>query len=437
MVTDREPNSPSDGAGQQMPDRQLAEPATAPQSAEAKPRLARLLAAAAGIAILGGLGVGLHSMWPAGNALGSAESPETAAKRVPVVLTAAETMTFESTVAVSGTVEAKNFALVSARMPGSLDAIFVDDGDVVQAGQTELFQSDSLKLTKAVAIARQGLQVAELSVKEKEANLEQMLASKEQAELDAERYRALIRDNAIPKQLYDQHETRLRQASAMVRHAQALLDLDKTRLEQARLQLLMAEKDLGDSLVVAPISGKVSQRFMEPGEMAAPGTPVVKIEDLSLLEISVFLPEEHYAAVEPGRTQMRVSVSGTDLGALPVAYRSPTVNPKLRTFEVKSLVDSPPASVAPGCLAEVVVVLDGRPGVGVPTAAILQRGDESVVFVVDGEQARKLPVEIGRSARGWTEILTSELTAGTAVISMGQQLVDDGTPVSVAREDAQ
>lgn len=436
MTTDRETMSPSEGTGQQTADRQRAEPALTPRPATARPLLGRLLAAAAGIAVLGGLGAGLHSMWPADKALGNHETPEAAVKRVPVVLTAAETMTFESAVAVSGSVQAKNFALVSARMPGSLDAVFVDRGDVVQAGQTELFQSDSLKLTKAVAISRQGLQVAELSVKEKEANLEQMLANREQAESDAERYRALIRDNAIPKQLHDQHETRLRQACAMVRHAQALLDLDKTKLEQVRLQLLMAEKDLADSLVVAPISGKVSQRFMEPGEMAAPGTPVVKIEDLSLLEISVFLPEEHYAHVEPGKTEMRVSVSGTDLGARPVAYKSPTVNPKLRTFEVKALVESPPPSVAPGCLAEVVVVLDGRPGVGVPTAAILQRGGESVVFVVDGEQARKLPVRTGRSSRGWTEILSGELAAGTPVLSMGQQLVDDGTPVSVAREEA-
>jgi len=95
----------------------------------------------------------------------------------------------------------------------------------------------------------------------------------------------------------------------MVRHAEALLALDKTRLEQVRLQLLMAEKDLADSLVIAPISGKVSQRFMEPGEMAAPGSPVLKIEDLTVLEVSVFLPEEHYARVEPDQTQMRISVS--------------------------------------------------------------------------------------------------------------------------------
>jgi RND family efflux transporter MFP subunit len=331
---------------------------------------------------------------------------------------------------------AKNCSLVSARLPGVLDAIFVDRGDSVQADQTQLFQTDSVKLTKAVAIARQGLQVAELSVQEKDANLEQALATKELAELDLERYRALLGENAIPRQLFDQQATRLRQSNAMVRHAATQLALDKSKLEQARLQLMMAEKDLADSLVLAPISGKVSQRFMEPGEMAGPGSPVVRIEDLSLLEVSVFLPEEHYPQVQAEQTQMRMIVNGIDLGSRPVIYKSPTINPKLRTFEIKALVDSPPDGVAPGGLAEVTVVMDSRRGIGIPSPAIQQRGGGSVVFVVEGDSARMEPVKTGRTADGWTEILDSDWTAGSPVVTMGQQQLSDGSPVSVAREDA-
>jgi RND family efflux transporter MFP subunit len=398
--------------------------------------LIRGLVLIAAVALLVGMGTGVYSMWPAAQALGSHESSEEDVKRVPVVLTPAREMVFESAVAVSGSVQAKHFALVSARLPGVLDAIYVERGDVVRAGETRLFQTDSLKLSKAVAIARQGLQVAELSVEEKDANLEQMLANKEQAEVDLERYRALLRENAVPRQLFDQQETRFKQANAMVRHAEALLALDKSRLEQARLQLSIADKDLADSLVLAPISGQVSQRFMEPGEMAAPGMPVVKIEDLSLLEVSVFLPEEHYPRVLPDRTQMRITVGGVDLGSKPVVYKSPTVNPKLRTFEVKALVDSPPPSVAPGCLAEVVVVLDGRQGVGIPAPAVQQRGGVSVVFLVQAEQARMAPVKTGRSVNGWTEILDGSLSAGEPVITMGQHLVSEGTAVTVTEENA-
>lgn len=379
--------------------------------------------------------VSVHWMWPAARAVDSSEPPVDMVQRVPVVLTAVRDMLFENAVPVSGSIQTKHWALVSARMPGVLDAVYVDRGDPVQADQTELFQTDSLKLTKAVAIARQGLQVAELSVKEKLANLEQAVANRELAELDLERYRALLRENAVPRQMFDQQETRFKQSSAMVRHAEALLDLDRSKLEQSHLQLQIAEKDLADSLVLAPISGKVTERFMEPGEMAAPGSPVLRIEDLSLLEISVYLPEAHFSQVEPGKTQIRVTAAGKDLGVRPIVYKSPTVQRKLRTFEVKALVDSAESGVAPGSLAEVTVVLDARRARGVPAPAVQQRGAGAVVFVVESDRARMIPVATGRSSDGWVEILDGRLPADAQVITMGQQLISDSSPVVVVKED--
>ena len=396
--------------------------------------LTKSVIAMTGVVLLAGLGVGAYSMRPAGETTVDPGPSEEGVKRIPVVLTSAKEMTFESAVVVSGNVQAKNYALVSARIPGPLDAVYVDEGDLVEANKTRLFQTDSLKLEKAVAMAEQGLTVAEHSVREKEASLEQVLASKEQAKVDLERYQELIRHNAVPRQLFEQQESRFKQASAMVRHSEALLALEKTKLEQDRVLLTMSQKDLSDALVIAPISGRVSQRFIEPGEMATAGTPVVKIEDLSVLEISVFLPEEYYAQVEPGKTRMRIKVSGIELDIRPVTYKSPTVNSKLRTFEVKSLVESPPRGVAPGCLAEVTIVLDERSGIGVPTRAIGQRGGNSVVFLVEEEKARMvLVVKTGRTTRNWSEIVEGDVTTESPVLTMGQNLVEDGTLVSVVK----
>ncbi len=249
--------------------------------------------AVAVIVVVAGAGVGAYSVWQPEDAVAENGSPSEFAKRIPVVLTPAKTMTFENRIEVVGSIEAKQFALVSARIPGTLDAVYVDEGDSVETGKTNLFQTDSLKLTKAVAMAEQGLRVAEYSVKEKEASLEQVLADKEQAEVDLGRYQSLWQDKAVPKQVLEHQESKFKQSLAMVKHAEALLALEKNKLEQARLLLTIAEKDLGDSLVLAPISGHVSKRFKEPGEMAGAGTPVLRIEDLSVVEISAFLPEQY------------------------------------------------------------------------------------------------------------------------------------------------
>ena len=387
--------------------------------------------------VLAGSGVGVYSVWQTEDVTAENGVPDETTKRIPVVLTPAKTMTFEDRVVVAGSIEAKQFALVSARIPGTLDTVYVDEGDSVEAGKTKLFQTDSLKLSKALAMAEQVLSVAECSVNEKEASLEQVQADKEQAEVDMKRYQDLFQDKAVPKQLVEHQESKFKQALAMIKHAEALLALEKNKLEQDRLSLTMAEKDLADSLVLAPISGHVSKRFKEPGEMAGAGTPVLRIEDLSVVEISAYLPEQYYARVVAGQTEMRVRVAGTDLGTRPVTYKSPTVDPKLRTFEVGGTVESPPTGLVPGCLAKITIVMDGRSGVGVPTVAVQRRGGGSVVFAVDGEQARMIQVETGREMDGWTEIATGELPAGTPVITMGQHLVEDGTPVSLVKEASQ
>jgi RND family efflux transporter MFP subunit len=354
--------------------------------------------------------------------------------RVPVVVTGARQMTFESGAVVSGNVQAKNCALVSARMPGPLDSVFADEGDVVEAGKTQLFQTDSVKLTKAVALARQGLTVAECTVREKQASLEQTMAQIDQANSDLKRYRELAKEHAISAQMVEQQDSQVKQAEAMVRHQKALIELANAELEQANLSLMMAEKDLADSLVLAPISGRICERMKEPGEMAAPGTPIMKIEDPSVLEIAVHIPEAFYSRVKPGETSMRVNVSGTDLGSLPVTYKSPSVHSKMRTFEVQAIVESPPAGVVPGCLAEVSIVLDARSGIGIPTSAIQKRGGKDVAFVVENGTARMIVVGTGRESQGWTEVTATALAAGAPVVTMGQTLVEDGTAVTLVEE---
>jgi RND family efflux transporter MFP subunit len=389
----------------------------------------RAVVVVAVVGMVTGVGAGLSATWRTQQAAAQTSAGGASDRQVPVVLTAPRRMVFESRLVVAGNVQAQRYALVSARMPGPLDAVYVDEGDWVEAGKTKMFQTDSLKLRKAVAMAQQGLRVAELSVHEKQASLEQVLADQEQVQLDLRRYQGLVRHHAVPEQQVEQQQSRAKQAVAMVKHAEALLALENTRLEQARLMLTMAEKDLADSLVIAPISGRVSRRFKEPGEMATAGTPVMKIEDPSALEVSAYLPEQYYAQVVPGQTTMRITCSGAELGGRPVEFKSPTVHTKLRTFEVKGLIEAPPAGVVPGCLAEVTVVLDSGEGLGVPSVAIGRRGGHTVVFVIDQQHARMVQIKTGRRLDGWTEVTADGLTEETPVITMGQHLVEEGTSV--------
>lgn len=399
-----------------------------------------------GIMIVVGIGMTAAAISWARNGKSSSDgqdSPSPATKPVagslderppaPVMLTPATRRDFEEKLKISGTVLAKRFALVSARIPGTLDQVFVDAGDVVEAGKTKLFQTDALKLQQALAIAQQQVAVSECALQEKFALLEKTRVARDQSLADLARYRQLRQQNAIAQQMLEHQEAQCRQLDADIRHIETLIDLAKAQLEQARLNLRIAEKDLADSLVIAPISGRVSVRLKEPGEMAGAGTPVLRIEDGSLVEISVFVPSEYYERVEEGKTKLRVRVGQTVLKDLAVTYKSPTVESRLRTFQVKALVQSPPPEVVPGALAQVEVILQIRSGVAVPVQSVVQRSGADVVFTVQEDRARALPVQLGLEMDGWREIL-SGVHEGAPIVSVGQSMLDDGVRVRLLEQ---
>ncbi|MCD4825770.1 MAG: efflux RND transporter periplasmic adaptor subunit [Phycisphaerae bacterium] len=350
------------------------------------------------------------------------------------MLAKAKTMDFQQALILQGNVQAVRVATVSPRMPGVLDEIFVDEGDKVVAGQTRLFQTDAMKLTKAVEIAKHQVTIAESSLRERKAFQKREQADHDQAVINLNRYKVLREKRVATAYEYDTAETKFKSTAAMLEHAKALVALAEARLKGIRSSLQIAKKDLGDSLVKAPISGYVCYRLREPGEMGAPGIPVLRIEDISTLEVSAFLPAKAYGLIHEGKTRVQVKVNGTDLGERDISYKSPTIHPKLRTFEIKCLVKNPPASVAPGAMAKVCIILRRQKGLGVPNDAIQHRGGRTVVFTVNNNQANMIPVTTGMETNGATEVASEKLKENTDVIVMGGFLVKDKSSVRVLRE---
>lgn len=339
---------------------------------------------------------------------------------------------FETSVATQGNIAAKVFADVPARVFGPLDAVYVDEGDRVEAGETVLFQVDRENLERAARIAEQDLAVARHAEAEGAANLERVQADLDKATLDFERFQRLVAHQAATRETLEQVESRYRQSEAMRKHAVAVVALSRERSVQAEIALEIARKNLDDSAVTAPIGGVVTQRMSEPGEIAEPGKPVLRIEDTGALEVSAFLPAAHYAAIVPGTSTLRVAVGVIDAGEHPVSYKSPTIDPALRTFEVRCVLSPPPEGVAPGAMAQVAAPLAHEEAIGVPRDAIQTRGGQPVVFVVDGNRARQVTVTPGTTSDGWVAVSGGALAEGTPVVVAGQDMLDDGDAVSVA-----
>jgi RND family efflux transporter MFP subunit len=341
-----------------------------------------------------------------------------------------QTTEFIESLKVQGNMESEKIAKVSARIPGPIEAVFVEEGDAVEAGKTRLFQIDSIKLQKNVEIRQQELAIARFSLQEKEARLKQVMADLDKAQSDLNRCRLLWEDNSISIDSYEKAQLKHKVSMAAVEHTQAIIALGREQLKQAELALRIAEKDYADSTVFAPIDGKVVSKLQQAGEMAAPGMPIIIIKDPDRVEMSAHLPSDYYHRIIPGETEAEISTSSEKSIKAVINYKSPVINPQLRTFEIKCGKIAGKGSVIPGALAEINIILAKKTGLAVPISAILNRGTGKVVFVSSSNKAKMIKIETGIENDGKAEVISGELKDGDAVVIRGQRLLNDGQPVS-------
>ena len=300
--------------------------------------------------------------------------------RVQTVESKAQVVTEE----VVGTVRAKLHATLEAKLSGRIDKLLVVLGQRVKAGE----------------------QVAHLDAVEINARLDQAEASLEQAERDWKRVSTLFEQQAVTRAEYDAAQSRNRVAKGAAAEAKAMMSYVE---------------------VVAPFDGVVTKKWADVGDQAAPGKPLISIEDPSALQLEADVPQAIASHVQrDGRLVVRVDgVSGDLTGT--VSEIAPTADSVSRTFKVK--VDlAEQSGLSSGQFARLLVPIGESDSLRVPVAAVLERGQLEIVFVVANQHAQLHLVMTGKRVGDEMEIL-SGLHAGDAVVVEGAAQLTDGQPV--------
>ncbi|NLN91923.1 MAG: efflux RND transporter periplasmic adaptor subunit [Candidatus Hydrogenedens sp.] len=383
--------------------------------------------------LLLGLGLSLSACSPKPQGVAAQEQ---AVKTVSIRVTPVEKRLFEEKITAQGTLSAKNTAMVTPLIDGNITEFFVDVGDVVEAGKTKLFQIDKFKVERALAISEQSLAMARSAEKDAQAQLASVQAQYDKAKLDFERYSRLYNEKAITPDAMEKVDSGFQVASAGLERAKVGVAVTAEQTVQAEAALAISQKTCEDSLIYAPMNGVVSARMKEEGEFGPAGQPLIRIVDRNLLELSVFLPAEFYSRIVAEETKLHLQTQEVDLGAFPVSFKSPEIQPTLRTFEVRCLIPDPPDTVAPGALVTANAVLVTREALGVPTPAIQQRAGKEQIYTVADKAARGMEVTRGLETAGWTEVLNDSLTEGMPIITMGQFMVEEGSLVRLSEEGA-
>jgi multidrug efflux pump subunit AcrA (membrane-fusion protein) len=240
-------------------------------------------------------------------------------------------------------------------------------------------------------------------------------------------------------------------AKAKVAQAQAALESARANIAQTpayqqslaalRANVAAAEASLknveamrADTVLVAPLDGFVTNRYMDPGSIATTGQPILRVQYMRQVWITIPVPEDVSASIKLG---MPAHVS---LDTLPdrafvgkVTQVNPSADPQSRQFSVRVTLDNPDNLIKPGAYARVAIETSRvRAATVVPREAVEQDREGPYVMVVDGSgKAARRNVTLG--AQGIQVIaISSGLQPGEKVVTMSAFALKDGQPVSVA-----
>ncbi len=318
---------------------------------------------------------------PAGQG-GSGKRPALA-----VELAASTTEQISDDIAAIGTLVSDESADIAAETNGRITEIGFAEGASVKTGDV-LFRLDDA-LAQAV--------------------LNDVKAKLELARTVFNRNRSLLKSRTIP---------------------QSQADTAATDLALAESAVALAEVQLAKLTIRAPFAGRTGFRTVSVGAYVQAGTPLVHLEKIDVLKAAFSVPELQYTQLRQGQTVQVTAdaVRGEEFTAT-IAAIDPLVDESGRALKLRATLDNSADKLRPGMLIRVRVKGPERTSVFVPEAALVPRGDGSVVFAADDTKAREVKVTTGKRRDGNVEILDG-LKGGEMVVVAGNTRLSDGAAIN-------
>jgi RND family efflux transporter MFP subunit len=366
---------------------------------------------------------------------GAKPGSEDAGRPMPVRVQAVHRGDLQRTLAFVGELRASEAVEVSSKIPGRIEKILVNMGDKVGEGDL-LVMVDDTELKAQIEEAKASISVYQASIAKAE-------AEQKNAQALLERKEKLAADKLVTPQELDNARTALSTATASV-------EVAKSQVSQARAQVKLLRSQFSEAKIKAPFSGYVDARYLDPGAVVSPGTPILKLMRKEPI-VARFQVEERAIGEIRGKmaggpvgVQVEVDAYPGEPFAGTIVRFSPGLQSESRTAVVEAEIPNVDGRLMPSMYCRVKVDFGTRSGVLlVPLAAVIEditsgagngsanaAGNVVKVFRVEKGRAQLVAVTIDWKQDDVAEV-SKGLAEGDAVIVEGQGLLSDGAVVKV------
>lgn len=323
---------------------------------------------------------------------------ETVAKTVNVETETLKPELFEQYLKLVGTVEAQNDVRLSAEVSGRIEQYYVDQGDEVAKGEP-LLQIDDDRLQREV---------------------DRLQAQTQQAREQYQRLKRVFEQDSVGSKME-------------VINA-------KANYEQSLAALKAAQVNLRNTTVEAPFDATVEEIVLEQGEMASPGTVLVRLIGTNQLKVSTGVPSTYANTIAKGDTaEIWFDFQQADTLKLPISFVGKAISPEARTFEVEIKLPPKSQNYKVDMISNVKIqTFRTDSAIVIGKEFLYQNEQQNVVYLVGQDKqgrsiARRQPVQLGATYQN--EVVVEQgLNQGDRMITVGSSFLQDSMRITVVED---
>ena len=325
---------------------------------------------------------------------------------IPVTVQTVGRANLSESVSFSGTIEPNQSIPVFSRVSGKLEGVFFQEGDRVEKG---------------AVLAKVEERDYQLRLSEAEAALKSARVDLANAESSYQRMEKLFKEEVITSQEMD--------------NVRARRDAGQATSERFKSQSDLAREQLSDCRIIAPFSGFVGKRYLDPGIFITPAAgPILDLVELSFVKVKVPIGETELARIHPGQ-QIKIKPDAFPESTFTgnVSRINPVLDPSTRTTTLEMRISNPGLRLKSGMFVRADILMGIRKNVlTIPQEALSRQGNKTYVFVIKDGVVHQKEIILGIQEENRYEVL-SGLSEGESVADAGIDTLFEGMGVAVTK----
>ena len=326
--------------------------------------------------------------------------------------------------------EAYQQGIINSKISAKVVSVSVENGQYINQGDT-IATLDDQDIQNNMNTAQAQLQINEQQLNSAQVSMEKFKINVDDAKRNYDRQKALLEKKAISQMDFETAEKTFNTAQADYNLGNASIETSKANIEAQKVSIQKYQSDLTNTVIKSPISGVISDKALNIGQMVSQGAALAKVNDISSVYATIQVPQDKISSLKIGQAAT-VTVDGIDKTYDGVIQNMDlSADTSSRVFNCKIKIDNGDKSLLPGISGKVQLISEQKIEIiTVPINALVGSEGNYSVFINDNGKAKKQKITIGETDENNVEI-TSGVKDGDMVICSNTGSLQDGNEIEV------